>query len=498
MSTQTIERTPLRDATRGAISKALHSPWAPLPIILAGTFMVVLDFFIVNVALPSIQARLHASAGSVEWVVAGYSLTSAVLLIGASRLGDRYGRRRLFALGLAVFTLASAGCGVAPSATVLVIMRLIQGVGAAILMPNVLALIGELYDGQDRLRALSAYGMVMGLAAVSGQLIGGALLAANPAGLAWRAVFLINLPIGVAALACVTRLIPASARGRGGRIDVAGTALITAAVTAVVLPLVEGRAHGWPLWTWLSLGATPLLIAAFAAQQRRLAAGGGAPLLAPALFSSRAFTAGLAAQLVFWCGQASFFLVLAIYLQEGRGLSPLQSGLVFTILAVSYLTASLRAPALTVKHGRRVVMIGALVLAAGHGLLVGAVALVGAGGSVLALAPGLIVIGAGMGLGITPLATVVMNSAPPEHVGSVSGVLATAQNVGSAVGVAAIGAIFYGALSHGFGVALELGVGTLAVVLLVVALLTRLLPATAPGARMPADTATAANAAEVG
>src|ERR1700760_3719421 len=198
--------------------------WAPLPVILAGTFMVVLDFFIVNVALPSMQSRLHASAGSVEWVVAGYSLASAVLLIAASRLGDRSGRRRVFVLGLAVFTLASAGCGIAPSATVLVVARIVQGVGAAMLLPNVLALIGALYDGPDRLRALSAYGMVMGLAAAGGQLLGGALLAANPAGLGWRTVFLINLPIGALALA-LARLVPESRASAAGRIDVAGTVL---------------------------------------------------------------------------------------------------------------------------------------------------------------------------------------------------------------------------------------------------------------------------------
>jgi MFS family permease len=478
MSTSTVTQTSPRARVRGAIGRARASRWAPLPIVLTGTFMVVLDFFIVNVALPSMQARLHASAGSVEWVVAGYSLTSAVFLITASRLGDRYGRRRLFAVGLALFTLASAGCGVAPSATALVIARLTQGVGAAALMPNVLALIGALYEGPDMLRALSAYGMVMGLAAVGGQLLGGALLAADPAGLEWRTVFLINIPVGLGALALVRSLLPESRSGAGGRIDVAGTTLVTAAVTAIVLPLIQShppRAHGWPLWTWLSLAAAPLLLAAFAVQQRRLASTGGEPMLAPALFKSRAFTAGLAGQLVFWCGQASFFLVLALYLQPGRGLSPLDCGLVFTIMAASYLATSIRAPSLTATHGRRVLAFGALALAAGHALLLGAVVVIGTGGSVLA--PGLILAGAGMGLGITPLATLVMGSAPPEHVGSVSGVLATAQNIGSAIGVAGIGAIFYGALDHGFAVAFERGVGTLAVVLLVVAALTRLLPA---------------------
>ncbi len=476
MSTQTISQTSPRAGARGPITALRTSRWAPLPVILAATFMVVLDFFIVNVALPSMQTRLHASAGSVEWVVAGYSLSSAVLLISCSRLGDRFGRRRLLTLGLAVFTVASAACGAAPSSTALVAARIAQGVGAAMLMPNVLALIGVLYDGSDRLRALSAYGIAMGLAAVSGQLIGGALEALNPAGLGWRTVFLINLPIGVLALIATRALVPESRAPRAGRVDAAGTALATAAVTAIVLPLVEAQAHGWPLWTWLSLAACPLLIGVFVAQQRRLARAGGEPLLSPGLFASRAFTAGLAGQLVFWSGQASFFLVLSLYLQQGRGLDALDSGLVFTILAGAYLATSMRAPALTAVHGRRVLAVGALVLATGQAALLAAVAIVGNDGSVVALAPGLLLVGAGMGLGITPLATLVMSSAPPAHIGSVSGVLATSQNIGSAIGVAAIGAIFYGALGRGYPVAFECSVGALAIVQLVVAALTRLMP----------------------
>jgi MFS family permease len=160
-------------APHGLLARARASRWAPLPIVLAGTFMVVLDFFIVNVALPSMQSRLHASDGAIEWVIAGYSLTSAILLIAAGRLGDRHGRRRVFALGLALFTLSSAACGLAASPGMLVGARLVQGGAAALLMPNVLSLIGVLYDGVDRARALAAYGMTMGLAAVSGQLIGG-------------------------------------------------------------------------------------------------------------------------------------------------------------------------------------------------------------------------------------------------------------------------------------------------------------------------------------
>ncbi len=467
MSTSSLAST----APQGLLARARANRWAPLPIILAGTFMVVLDFFIVNVALPSMQSRLHASDGAIEWVVAGYSLTSAILLIAAGRLGDRHGRRRVFALGLALFTLSSAACGLAASPGMLVGARLVQGGAAALLMPNVLSLIGVLYDGVDRARALAAYGMTMGLAAVSGQLIGGVLVQADIAGLGWRTVFLINVPVGAVALALAPRLIPESRVPNQGRVDAIGTLLVTAGLTAIVLPLVEGQTHGWPLWTWLSLAAAPAILVLFAVQQRRHPS----PLISGELFGARGFTAGLVAQLVFWCGQASFFLVLALYLQQGRGLSALHSGLIFTILAVAYLAASLRAPALTERYGRRVLAVGGLTLAVGHGLLALAAGEIGVRGDVVALVPGLILVGAGMGLGITPLATLIMAGMKPEHAGSTSGVLATAQNVGNAIGVAVIGVLFFGAVHSGIGGAFQLCEIVLAGVLLAVVALTRLL-----------------------
>ena len=457
-------------------ARARASRWAALPVVLAGTFMVVLDFFIVNVALPSMQVELHASGGAIEWVVAGYALTSAVFLIVAARLGDQIGRRRTFVLGLTVFTLSSAACGVAGSPEILVLARLVQGIGAALLMPNVLAIIGVTYAGPDRAKALGAYGLVMGLAAVSGQLIGGALIQADVAGLGWRSCFLINVPIGLAAVILARRVVPESRSEHGSRLDLIGTALLTTGLTAVVLPLVEGRQHGWPLWTWVSLGIAPLILICFAGQQRQLAARGGQPLIAPAMFRSRAFSAGLLTQLAFWSGQASFFLVLALYLQQGRGLSALNSGLVFTILAASYVVASARAPELIARHGRRLLAIGALVLAAGHGLLLGAVAEIGVGGSVLPLVPGLLLIGAGMGLLIVPLTTTILASVPAEYTGSASGALTTMQNVGASLGVAVTGVIFFGALGGGYAHALELSLAELGALLLAVAALTRLLP----------------------
>jgi EmrB/QacA subfamily drug resistance transporter len=447
-----------------------------LPVVLAGTFMVVLDFFIVNVALPAMQSDLGASDSAIEWVVAGYALTSAIFVIAAGRLGDRFGRRRVFSFGLALFTLASAWCGVAATPFQLVLARLVQGVAAALLTPNVLSIIGVLYVGQDRVRALSVYGTVMGLAAVGGQLIGGALMSVDPAGLGWRSCFLINLPVGIVALALAPRVIPESRESRAPRLDGVGTALATAALTALVLPLLEGRQHGWPAWTLLSLAAAPVLLAGFVVHQRRLVRRGGSPLLDMSLFAHRSFSAGLVTQLCFWAGQASFFVVLALYLQNGRGLHPLPAGLVFTILAAAYVAASMRAPALAARHGRTVIAAGALVLAVGHALLLAAVADIGVGGVLGALVPGLVLVGAGMGLVLAPLASTILSSLEPERAGAASGMLTAMQNVGNAIGVAVTGVIFFGALHSGYARAFELAVGELAILLVGVAALTRLLP----------------------
>jgi MFS family permease len=382
----------------------------------------------------------------------------------------------MFSLGLAIFTVASAACGAAGTPLELVLARLLQGVGAALLTPNVLSLIGVLYAGGDRVRALSVYGTVMGLAAVGGQLIGGALIAANPAGLGWRSCFLINLPIGIAALVLAPRVIEESRQSTAPGLDRVGTVLATAGLTAVVLPLLEGRQHGWPAWTWLSLAAAPLLLAAFVAHQRRLARRGGSALIDVTLFRHRSFSAGLLTQLCFWAGQASFFVVLALYLQNGRGLHPLPAGLVFTILAAAYVAASMRAPALTARHGRGVIAFGALVLACGHALLLAAVADIGVSGSLLVLVPGLVLVGAGMGLVLAPLASTILHSLEPERAGAASGMLTTMQNVGNAIGVAVTGVIFFGALHSGYARAFELAAGELAVLLVGVAALTRQLP----------------------
>jgi EmrB/QacA subfamily drug resistance transporter len=458
-------------------ARMLSHQWAALAIVLTGTFMVVLDFFIVNVAMPVMQSDLHAGTGAIEWVVAGYGLTFATFLITAGRLGDQLGRRRMFSLGLALFTAASAACGLAPSPAVLVGARLAQGLAAALLSPQVLSIIGVVYTGPDRVRAISIYGIVLGLAAVGGQLIGGVLVQADIAGLGWRSCFLINVPIGLIALAIAARAVPESRVEGANRLDLVGTALITLGLVDVVLPLVEGRQHGWPTWTLLCLGAAPITLGLFVAHQRRLSRRGGAPLLDPALFRERAFSAGLVTQLVFFASMASYFLVLALYLQQGRGLDALQAGLVFTILAGAYLVASAYAPGLTPRLGRRLPAIGGLVLAAGHGLLALSVADIGVGGSIALLVPGMLLEGAGMGLVITPLTSTVLGNLEPHNAGAAAGALSTMQQVGNALGVAVTGVIFFGALDRGFGHAFEVSLIELAVLGATVTALTRLLPA---------------------
>ncbi len=447
--------------------------WSALTVLMVGTFMFVLDFFIVNVALPSIQTGLRAGESAIEWVVAGYAVSTAVLLVTGGRLGDQFGRRRVFALGMAVFVVTSAACALAPDPAVLVAGRVAQGVGAALMAPNILSILGVVYTGPDRVRAISVYGMVLGLAATSGQLIGGVLIRSDLAGLGWRAIFWINVPLGAAALLACRRLVPESRADRGSRLDLAGVALITACLLAVVLPLVDGRQAGWPAWSWAALAAALPLAAAFVVHQRRKADRGGVPLLNPRVFAAWPLRAGLITQTVFWCQQAAGYLVLGLYLQQGRGLSALAAGAVFTFLAAGYLITSFQAPALTVRFGRRVIAIGAVLAAAGDAALYLAT---DHGGSVAWLFPGLVLLGAGQGLCITPLTTTVLSHAAPATAGSVSGALSTAQQVGNSIGVAITGVLFFGALSHGYSLAFERSVLQMAALLLVVAALTRLMP----------------------
>ncbi|MFI6445045.1 MFS transporter [Kitasatospora sp. NPDC050543] len=442
-----------------------------LLVVLAATFMTALDFFIVNVAIPSVQLDLRAGPTAVQWVIAGFGLALAGGLITAGRLGDRYGRRRVFGLGLALFTLASAGCGLAPTAAALIGARALQGLSAALMGPQVLAMLRTSFSGAAQARAFSLYGLTMGVGAVFGQLIGGLLIRADLFGLDWRSCFLINLPVGLGALAVLRRSVPESRAPQRPGLDLTGVLLVTAALVALVLPLIQGRDQGWPLWTWLCLAGSAALLAGFGVHQHRHSAH---PLVDTRLFRERAFSAGILAQLAFWLGQASFFLVLALYLQQGRGLDALGAGLVFVSIGAGYLLTSTSAHRFAARLGRQVVAVGGLLMAAGLGLLGLTAYGLGGTGSVWWLAPGLFVDGLGMGLVIAPSTTIVLAGVSPQLVGSAAGVLATVQQVGGALGIALIGIVFYGAADY--PQAFEVSVAALAVLELVMVALVQLLP----------------------
>ncbi|GAA2105439.1 MFS transporter [Kitasatospora saccharophila] len=468
---------PAAPSATGPAGPADRPPWAALPVLLAGVFMPTLDFFIVNVAVPSVRQGLHAGAAAVQAVIAGYGVAYAAGLITGGRLGDLYGRRRVFGIGLAAFTLASLGAGLAQDSGELIAARIVQGVAAAVVTPQVLAVIGTEFTGRARTPAFHAYGLAVGLAGVFGQLLGGALITWNPDGLGWRAVFLVNVPVGALALLCTPRLVPGSRgerSGGGARLDLPGVLLVGAGLTAVVLPLVVGRQQGWPAWTWLLLAASVPLLAAFTAQQRRLARRGGAPLIDPGLFRERAFSAGLAATLVYFLAMGSFFLLLALYLQDGRGMTPLRSGLVFVTVGAGFFTTSALAPAATARLGRQVLAVGALTVGAGYAVTGLTVAHLGSGGSADALLPGLLVAGLGMGLVTAPLSDTVLARVAPQHAAAASGALSTAQEAGGAVGVALVGVVGpgRGTPAHGFTLGLELLIGCC----LLAAVLVQLLP----------------------
>jgi EmrB/QacA subfamily drug resistance transporter len=446
--------------------------WGPLLVVLIGTFMVFLDFFIVNVALPSIQHDLRAGTAAIQLVVAGYGLTLAACMITGGRLGDLYGRRRMFATGLALFTVASAACGLAPSATFLVIARVLQGGAAAMMAPQVLAIVGTVYAGERRARAFATYGMVMGLAGVLGQLLGGLLIKADIGGSSWRGIFLINLPVGVAGLILTWRVVPES-RGERSGLDLTGTALAVTGLAATILPLVEGQQYGWPLWTWLSLGAAAVLLGTFTAQQARRRRIGRAPLVDLALFRNRAFAVGSLAALTYTLVPPSFFFVLALYLQDGRRLSALLSGVVFIPLGAGFVAAMLLTQAMTARLGRQILALGALVTAVGSVLL----ALTAGAASAGELLPGLAIAGFGMGMVLVPLAATVLRDVEPRQAASGAGLLATFQQVGGALGVAVVGAVFFHALHPGsFPHAFAVSMAVLAALTGITAVLVQLLP----------------------
>ncbi|MEU0188512.1 MFS transporter [Streptomyces afghaniensis] len=436
--------------TESLTSRPVRSPAAPAPALGGlGLFTVLLaaalplvDFFIVNVALPTIGTDLAASESVLELVVAGYGVSYAVLLVLGGRLGDLFGRRRLFLVGMAAFGLTSLACGLAPGAWSLVAARVAQGASAAAMLPQVLATIQATTTGPRRAKAMGLYGATAGLSMVAGQILGGVLVAADIAETGWRSVFLVNVPVVLAGLFLAARSVPETRSTRPEPVDVPGTFLLAASILTLLVPLTEGRAGGWPLWTWLSLLAFPFAAAAFYVVERRADRAGRTPLVPPSLFALTSLRRGLLLVLPFSIGFSGFMFVIAVALQQGAGLDPVAAGLALAPLAVVFFVFSLLGPRLVARYGTRVVTAGAALQGLGLALMALAAWRFWPHLGFVELLPGAAVAGAGQALQLPVIYRVILSEVPPARAGVGSGVMITTQQSALALGVATLGTLF--------------------------------------------------------
>jgi MFS family permease len=418
-----------------------------LTVLLAGGFLPPLDFFIVNVALSSIQQDLGATPAELQLVISGYASGYGVLLITGGRLGDLYGRKRCFLIGMAAFSLASLGCGIAPSAPVLVAARIVQGSSAALLMPQVLGSIRALFaDERELARALSFYGIMMGMAAAIGQFSGGALIEWNPAGLGWRAVFLLTLPVCASALVLGTRVVPETGGGADVRLDLGGAGLISLTLAAIVVPLSVGRDQGWPVWVFAALGCVPFLAAGFVRYEAWLGRSGGMPLVDLGLLRIPGFRRGVMVCTLFFF-TTCFYVLFGLYQQEGRGVPPLQTGLAIVPYGVGLFAGPMISAPL-VRLRPRLLSIGMAIQVFFY-VVVGFLVARGTSGAVLSGA--VFLAGLGQGIAFPRLFATVLGDVPPAQGGVAAGIANSAMQVGAAISVATVGTLFFAVLGDGTG-----------------------------------------------
>lgn len=407
--------------------------------------MALLDVFIVNVAAPTIRAELGASGAGLQLVIAGYTLTYAVLLITGARLGDRIGHRRVYLIGLAVFTAASLACGLSRGTGELIAFRLLQGAGSALLIPQVLSLIQRNFTGEARTKALGAYAAVLAVGAAAGQVLGGVLVSAGLFGTGWRPVFLVNVPVGLVLLIMARRVLPRDASRKRGEarargLDLPGLVLLGAVVSLLTVPLVLGQEEGWPLWSWLSLGSAVVVFALFCAYESRLARGGGAPLIAPRVLRIPGMGLAVFRITAVMAVNAGFLFVLTLHVQGGLGYSALRAGLTFAPTAVVF-----GAVGLTWRHWpaavQRALIPGGFALTAVSAAAVGLLLRDGGEGG-LWLYAAFVGIGAGLSLGFSPTLTRALSTVRPEDAADASGLLSTVAQLGQLTGVACFGALF--------------------------------------------------------
>jgi EmrB/QacA subfamily drug resistance transporter len=437
------------DLARGTADLVYRRRWLILAVVLAAECMDLIDSTVVNVAAPPIALDLHASSTALEWILSGYPLAISVGLILGGRLGDLVGRRTMFLIGTTGFVLASALCGFAPDVGTLVAGRLVQGSFAALMLPQGFGVLREVFPEDERQKAFALFGPVIGLSAVFGPLIGGSLVDWNLFGSGWRLVFLVNVPIGIGAVAGALRLLPPSTRDRSIRLDLWGTVLVALFAVLLVYPLIEGREHGWPWWTYASMGLGLLLLVTFGMHQRARDRAGLDPLVTPSVFAHRGYSGGLLFATLFFSGLGGTLLCATLFLQIGQGYTPIHAALCTVPLSVGLVIGSgLSGGVLGPKFGRLTIQGGVTVCGAGWALVALAARAHHDLGFV-GLMPGLFLAGLGLGLTVAPMFDIVLAAVTDRETGSASGVLNAGQQLATSVGIAVFGTIFFDAVAGG-------------------------------------------------
>jgi EmrB/QacA subfamily drug resistance transporter len=426
---------------------ARRGRWLAFAAVLAAAVMDLMDTTITQVAGPAIRHDLGGSDALLEWVTAAYTLAMGIGILTGGRLGDLFGRKRMMLIGIAGFTAASVACAVTATAGELIAARAAQGLLAAVMLPQVFGLIRDLFQAHEMGKAFAVYGPVMGLSAVLGPIASGGLISLGLWGLGWRAIFLVNVPVGIAALAAGARLLPATQPpSRQGRLDLPGALLAGAAMFLVVFPLAQGHDLGWPGWLAGLLGAAILVLAAFAWHQARRRRAGGTPLVEPGIFRHRSYSSGVAFTVVFVGSMGGIVLIFNVVLQIGLGFSPWHSAITTAPWALGAFIGSAVSGILMGRLGRRVLQLGLVTETAGLLAIAMVLHLAGAQVTTVDLLAPMIVGGAGMGMVFVPLFDIIMGHIEPREMGSASGVLQAVNALGMAIGVAGVGAIFFGLL----------------------------------------------------
>jgi EmrB/QacA subfamily drug resistance transporter len=447
---------------RQAVASPLRVPpvaWAVLAIVLIADIMDLLDATITTIAAPTISARLHGGPELIKWLGASYALSLGVLLVTGGRLGDKYGRRRTFLIGIAGFTAASLACGLAWNPASIIVARLIQGAFGALLIPQGFGILGSVFPREHIGKAFSAFGPILGLSAVGGPLLAGVLIDANLFGLGWRPMFLINIVLGLAGLAAGLRLLPRDRGDAAVRIDFAGSALLAATMLGLLFGLIQGSAGGWTALPIAAIAGGLACFAAFCQRQRTAAA----PLIKPSLLHNRGFTAGLILGLIIFAAMGGMIYAVSLYLQRGLDYSPLRTAVVgFAPVAAGIVIASVASMNLITRFGRNLCLAGIVTTVGGVSWLLAIVLQSGTTATAASLAPAMTLVGLGMGATFATMYDIAIGDIDPAEAGSASGSLSSVQQLANAVGPAIITTIYFGALAG--GQAHAMGISLIAVI----------------------------------